>query len=62
MSGSKRTFYDRVIKRAIDLIIAALALIVLSPLIGLIALLVRIKHGSPVLFKQERPGLNEKSF
>ncbi len=62
MQKAKRTFYDRVVKRGMDLTISALALVALSPLIGAIALLVRIKHGSPVLFKQERPGLNEKSF
>ena len=62
MKEYKRSFYDRVVKRALDIIISGLALIVLSPLMAVVALLVRIKHGSPVLFKQERPGLNEKSF
>jgi lipopolysaccharide/colanic/teichoic acid biosynthesis glycosyltransferase len=58
----RRSFYDRVVKRGIDLCISALALLLLSPLIGVIALLVRIKHGSPVLFSQERPGLDERIF
>jgi len=62
MQGYRRTFYDRFVKRGFDIIISGLALIVLSPLMGVIALLVRLRHGSPVLFRQERPGLNEKSF
>ena len=58
----KRTFYDKYIKRCIDFLLALLALICLSPVLMIIAILVRIKLGSPVLFKQERPGLNEKIF
>ena len=58
----KRSFYERFVKRAFDITISGLALIVLSPLLALVALLVRIKHGSPVLFSQERPGLNERIF
>src|SRR4030042_1080512 len=49
-------------KRVLDLVLAALALIVLSPLLSLISFLVRFQLGSPVLFKQIRPGLNEKPF
>lgn len=45
-----------------DCVIAALALIVLSPLIGVIALLVRLRLGSPVFFRQGRPGLNGRIF
>lgn len=58
----KRTFYDKYIKRCIDFLLALLALICLSPVLMIIAILVRIKLGSPVLFKQERSGLNEKIF
>ena len=58
----KAGFYERFVKRAFDITISGLALIVLSPLLAVVALLVRIKHGSPVLFSQERPGLNEKVF
>ncbi len=54
--------YKRYLKRPIDFTLAMLALIVLSPFLLIIALLVRIKLGSPVLFKQQRPGLNEKIF
>lgn len=49
-------------KRLFDLIVSLLALISLSMIIGITALLIRLKIGSPVLFKQQRPGLNEKPF
>ncbi len=58
----KKGFYERYIKRPQDFLCALLALIVLSPLVGILALLVRIKLGSPVVFKQERPGKDEKIF
>lgn len=45
-----------------DFLLALLALIILSPLLLTVAVLVRIKLGRPVIFKQERPGLNEKIF
>ncbi|WP_042122516.1 sugar transferase [Paenibacillus senegalensis] len=45
-----------------DFLISLCAIIILSPLLLLVALLVRVKLGSPVLFKQERPGLHEKIF
>ena len=54
--------YEAVIKRPLDIIITAMALVPLLPVMGIIALLVRLKLGSPVLFKQERPGLDEKIF
>ena len=49
-------------KRALDLTVSAVALVILSPILLLIAALVRWKLGSPVLFKQERPGLHGKPF
>jgi lipopolysaccharide/colanic/teichoic acid biosynthesis glycosyltransferase len=49
-------------KLAVDFSIASLALFVLFPLIALIAIAIRICMGSPVLFKQKRPGLNERLF
>lgn len=52
----------RFIKRAFDLTASALGLIILSPLLLILAVLVRVNLGSPVLFRQERPGLNEKIF
>ena len=54
--------YKNFIKRPMDLILSLIALIVLSPALLATALLVRFKIGSPVLFKQNRPGLNEKIF
>ena len=54
--------YQKYIKRPMDFILSLFALIVLSPLMLIIAILVRIKLGSPIIFKQQRPGLNEKIF
>lgn len=45
-----------------DFILSMIAIIVLSPIILVVAVLVRFKLGSPVIFKQKRPGLNEKIF
>lgn len=58
----KRSFYDKYIKRSIDFVLSLIAIIILSPVLAIVALLVRIKLGGPVLFKQKRPGLNEKVF
>ena len=58
----KRTFYDKYIKRLIDFILSFLAIIILSPVLLIVAILVRIKLGKPVIFKQQRPGLDEKIF
>ncbi len=49
-------------KHAFDLTVSLLVLILLAPIILLIALLVRIKLGTPVLFRQQRPGLDAKPF
>jgi len=54
--------YRRYFKRPLDIICSLLALVVLSPVLLIIALLVRTKLGSPVIFKQKRPGLNEEIF
>ena len=54
--------YRRHFKRPLDFIMALLGLVILSPLLLVIAVLVRIKLGSPVIFKQPRPGLHEKIF
>lgn len=53
---------QRAIKRLLDVFVAGAALIFLSPVIAVVALLVRLKLGSPVLFKQERPGLRGEPF
>ena len=58
----RRSFYDKYIKRSIDFVLSLIAIIILSPVLAIVALLVRIKLGGPVLFKQKRPGLNEKVF
>ena len=58
----KRSFYDKYIKRSIDFVLSLIAIIILSPVLAIVALLIRIKLGGPVLFKQKRPGLNEKVF
>lgn len=54
--------YKKYFKRPLDIICSLLALIILSPVLLITAILVRIKLGSPVIFKQKRPGLNEKIF
>lgn len=61
-SIAKRGLYARYLKRPLDVIIALVALIVLSPLMLVLGILVRINLGSPVIFKQKRPGLNERKF
>ena len=58
----KKRFYEKYIKRPQDFVLALLAIVVLSPVMLVVAILVRTKLGSPVLFKQERPGLNGKVF
>lgn len=55
-------FYKKYVKRLMDFILSFIAITVLSPILLVVAILVRVKLGSPVLFKQERPGLNEKIF
>jgi undecaprenyl phosphate N,N'-diacetylbacillosamine 1-phosphate transferase len=59
---NKKGFYQRFFKRPMDFVISLLAVIILSPLIVVLAILVKTKLGSPVLFKQNRIGLNEKIF
>ena len=58
----KETVYKRFIKRPMDFILSLIAIIVLSPVLIIVAIFVRLKLGNPVLFKQKRPGLNEKIF
>ncbi len=54
--------YAKYIKRMLDLILSLMVLIILIPLMSIIYILVKIKLGSPVIFKQQRPGKNEKIF
>ena len=62
MQSSNNGIYKRYIKRLIDIILSLVAIIFLSLLFLTVAFLVRVKLGSPVLFKQKRPGMNEKIF
>lgn len=59
---ARKSIYQNYIKRLLDFVLALLALIILSPVFLIVAILVRIKLGSPIIFKQERPGLHEKIF
>ncbi len=54
--------YKHFTKRLLDMIFSGVGLIALSPLFAILAILVRVKLGSPVIFKQERPGRDEKIF
>lgn len=58
----QKGFYEKFIKRPQDILLSLLAMIVLSPVLLITAILVRTKLGSPVIFKQKRPGLDEKVF
>lgn len=67
MSGYKNEHkpygpYEKYFKRPLDIIFSLLALVILSPVLLVVAILVRIKLGSPIIFKQERPGKDEKIF
>lgn len=54
--------YAKYFKRVLDFLLSLIAIIILSPILLIIAILVRVKLGSPVIFKQKRPGKNEKIF
>lgn len=54
--------YEAVLKRPLDIAASGLALVLLAPVLGAVALAVKVKLGSPVIFTQERPGLNGKVF
>ncbi len=54
--------YRKYIKRPMDFMLSLIAIVCLSPIVLVTAILVKIKLGSPVLFAQERPGKNEKIF
>lgn len=58
----KAGLYEKYIKRLLDIVFSGCALIILSPLLLVTAMLVRVKLGSPVIFCQERPGKDEKIF
>ncbi|MEE1255093.1 MAG: sugar transferase [Lachnospiraceae bacterium] len=54
--------YRKYIKRLLDIVISLTALVVLSPVLLIVAILVRCKLGSPIIFHQQRPGYNEEIF
>lgn len=55
-------FYRKTIKRFLDFILSLIALLLLMPLLIITGILIRIKLGKPIIFRQKRPGLNEKVF
>ena len=54
--------YQKYFKRLFDIVLSLIAIIVLSPIMLITAILVRVNLGSPVIFKQARPGKDEKIF
>ena len=58
----KAGFYEKYIKRALDIMLSGIAMILLSPVMLITAILVRVNLGSPVVFCQERPGKDEIIF
>lgn len=62
MMTKNKGCYEKYFKRLLDILLSSLALIVLSPVMLVVALLIKTKLGSPVIFKQERPGKDEKIF
>lgn len=62
MKSGKNSFYARYIKRMLDIVLSLVGMLVFSPIYLCVAILVRVKLGTPVIFCQERPGRNEKIF
>lgn len=62
MEKRRKGFYEAVVKRILDFLVGLMGLILLSPVLLVTAILVRIKLGSPVIFKQRRPGYQGKIF
>ena len=60
--GVYRGLYSRYFKRVIDFIVTMVGFIIISPLFLILCLLVRVKLGSPIFFKQKRCGKDEKTF
>jgi lipopolysaccharide/colanic/teichoic acid biosynthesis glycosyltransferase len=57
-----KSIYERVIKRMLDIIVSSILIILLAPVMLIIAIFILLIQGKPILFTQERPGLNEKIF
>jgi Undecaprenyl-phosphate glucose phosphotransferase len=62
LAQSPITGWARLLKRGMDLLLAALGLVVLAPALGVIALLIRLTSSGPVLYRQERTGLDGRTF
>lgn len=62
MERHRQGIYPKYIKRFLDIVISLTALVILSPVLLIVAILVRVRLGSPVIFHQDRPGYHEKIF
>lgn len=60
--NKKKGFYEKRIKRILDFIFSLIGLILFSPFFITVSILIRVKLGSPIIFKQKRPGFKEKLF
>ena len=58
----QKRLYQNYVKRLLDIVLSSFALVILSPVLLITAMLVRIKLGSPIVFRQVRPGMREKLF
>lgn len=58
----KKSFYQKYVKRVMDFSLSLFSLIIFSPIMIICAILIKLNLGDPILFKQKRPGLNEKIF
>lgn len=57
-----KLFYEKYVKRTVDFLLSLVSIIILSPVLLILAVVVRIKMGSPIVFSQPRPGINGKIF
>lgn len=57
-----KLFYEKYVKRTVDFLLSLVSIIILSPVLLILAVVVRIKMGSPIVFSQSRPGINGKIF
>jgi len=57
-----KNYYNKMFKRSLDILFSIILLIFLSPIFLLVAILIKLRLGNPVIFRQMRPGLNEKIF
>ncbi len=57
-----KLFYEKYVKRTVDFLLSLVSIIILSPVLLILAVVVRIKMGNPIVFSQSRPGINGKIF